>query len=135
MLGFADLPQFPAQPMLIAAVTAFLASVFVIWKLVGAVMKLMFFIIAFGLGYGVAYLIGQLGGHPQAQWVYAGEGLAFAWVINLVRAKVARAIATFIILGVGQVTSWFGFAPKTAQIEKPAIQKPTHAAQLHDHKS
>ncbi len=130
MVVLADLPQLPAQPMLIAAVTAFLASVFVIYKLVGAAVKLFFFVAAFGVGYGIAYLLGEFGGHPQAQWVYAGEGLAFAWVLNLIRAKIARAIVGAAVLALGQISGWFGFAPKTATPDKPE-KPPVHAKKHH----
>ena len=112
MVILAELPHLPAQPMLIAAAAAFLGSVYVIWKLVGAAVKLVFFLVAFAVGYAAAYGLGQFGGHPQATWVYAGEALAFAWVVNLIRAKVARLVAGFVILGLGQVTGWFGFAPR-----------------------
>ena len=126
MVILAELPQLPAQPMLIAAVAAFLGSVYLVWKVVGAAIKLFFFLVAFAVGYAAAYGLGQFGGHPQALWVYAGEALAFAWALNLIRAKVARIIAGFVILGLGQVTGWFGFAPKVAP-ENGADQQPTHA--------
>jgi hypothetical protein len=113
--------------MLIASVAAFLGSVYLIWKVVGAAIKLLFFLVAFAIGYAVAYGLGQFGGHPQAQWVYAGEALAFAWAVNLIRAKVARAIVGFAILGVRQVSGWFGFAPKPS-IARTIDQPPAHRA-------
>jgi hypothetical protein len=132
MVTLAELPQLPAQPMLIAAVAAFLGSVYLVWKVVGAAIKLFFFVVAFAVGYAVAYALGQFGGHPQALWVYAGEALAFAWAINLIRARVARAVVGFAILGLGQVTGWFGFAPKAAP-DSTADQQPTHAKKAPGH--
>lgn len=132
MVILAELPHLPAQPMLIAAVAAFLGSVYLVWKVVGAAIKLFFFLVAFAVGYAVAYGLGQLGGHPQALWVYAAEALAFAWAINLIRAKVARMIAGFAILGIGQLTGWFGFAPKAAP-DSTADQQPTHAKKVPGH--
>ena len=132
MVMLAELPHLPAQPMLVAAVAAFLGSVYIVWKLVGAVVKLLFFLVAFGVGYAVAYGLGQLGGHPQALWVYAGEALAFAWAVNLIRAKIARAVVGFAILGLGQITGWFGFAPKVEPAEK-ADQAPAHSQKAAGH--
>src|SRR5579863_8684883 len=123
---WADLPQLPAQPMLIAAVAAFLGSVYIVWKIVGAVVKLVFFLVAFAVGYAIAYGLGQFGGHPQALWVYAGEALAFAWAINLIRAKIARAVVGAAILGIGQISGWFGFAPKSEE-HPSSEQPPIHA--------
>lgn len=119
------LAEIPQQPMLIAAGVALLGSAYAIWKLVGAAIKLMIFLASFVVGFGVAYALGQFGGHPQALWVYAGEGIGFAWVVSLIRAKIARTVAGLAVLGLGHLTGWFGFAPKSAE---PSADAPAHAA-------
>lgn len=126
------LADLPPEPMLIAALAALLGSIYVVWRIVGAVVKLTFFLSAFAIGFGLAYGFGQLGGHPQAMWVYAGEGVVFAWVVNLIRAKIARTVAGLAVLGLGHLTGWFGFAPHAAT----AKDAPVHAAHApHRHKA
>jgi len=98
--------------MVIAVMVAFLASVYIVWRIVGAVLKLVIFLVVFAAGYCVAYGIGQFGGHPQEPWVYALEALALAWAVNLIRAKIARTVAMVAILAVGRLTGWFGLGTK-----------------------
>jgi hypothetical protein len=92
--------------MLFAIAVGVVGSFYLVFKIAGAVMKVLFFAVAFAIGFGLAWGGSLVTGHPEPLWVYAFEGLAFAWVLNIIRAKIARAITAALLLVGTQVYAW-----------------------------
>lgn len=121
------LADIPGEPMLVVVGAAVLGSIYVVWRLVGVAMKVIFFVASFAVGFLVTYGVSELSGHHQPLWVYGGEALAFAWVLSLIRAKIARAITALAVLGLSQITGLFAHKPPPAA-PKPKKHVTTHKA-------
>ncbi len=96
-----------------------------LWSLAKKLVQIGFFVVAFAIGSGIAYGVAISTGQPVRPEAILAAGLAFAFVWNMIRAKIARvvtAVAVGTMLSLGAHQGWPIFGSKTQP--RPAAEKP-----------
>jgi hypothetical protein len=97
------IPQLNDPRLLWAGGITLLVLLWLLWAIARKIVRIGFFIIAFLAGTAIAAAAGAALGKPQPLPILAAQGLAFAWAWNLVRAKVARVVTSFMLLAAVKV--------------------------------
>jgi len=98
-----------------------------LWSLAKKLVQIGFFVIAFVIGSGIAYGVAFATGQPIRPEAILAAGLAFAFVWNMIRAKIARTITSLAVAGMlslGAHQGWTMFGAKPNPAEAPARAAP-----------